>query len=163
VELRELTAADRPFLLRMLGDALFWRPDRHRIPRSVVMRMPQVTMYEKGWGRLGDTGLVAVEDGRPVGAVWYRYFTEEHHGDGYVDPETPELAIAVVESHRGRGVGRALMEAIHDRARRDGVRQIALSVDADNPARRLYARLGYEDHEPEDGKGRMVLDLGSPR
>jgi GNAT superfamily N-acetyltransferase len=132
VEIRELTPADHAFLRRMLGDALFWRPDRHRIPRRVALALPQVRMYEKGWGRDGDTGYVAVEDGRPVGAVWYRFFDERHHGDGYVDPETPELAIAVVEAHRGRGIGRALMERIHERACADGVPKISLSVDADN-------------------------------
>jgi ribosomal protein S18 acetylase RimI-like enzyme len=51
------------------------------------------------------------------------------------------------------------MDAIHQRARDDGIRRIALSVDADNPARRLYRSLGYRDYEPGDTKGRMVLDI----
>jgi GNAT superfamily N-acetyltransferase len=159
--IRELTEADLPFLRQMLVAALLWSPRRQRLRwlGRLVLRLEIVAIYHRRWGRVGDTGFVAEENGRRVGAVWYRFFTEEEHGDGYVDPETPELAVAVVEGSRGRGIGRRLMEAIHDRARREGVRRIALSVDAGNPARRLYAALGYRDYEPGDGKGRMVLDL----
>jgi GNAT superfamily N-acetyltransferase len=160
VSVRELTAADLPFLREMLYTALFWRPGRPRPPRWLVLRLRAVAMYHQGWGRPSDTGFVAEADDLRVGAVWYRFFTEEHHGDGYVDPQTPELAIAVVEGQRGRGIGRRLMETIHERARRDGVRRIALSVNAENPARRLYATLGYRDYQPADRKERMVLELG---
>jgi GNAT superfamily N-acetyltransferase len=161
VKIRELTEADLPFLRQMLCAALFWSPRRRRLRwlGPLVLRLKIVAIYHRDWGRAGDTGFVAEANRRRMGAVWYRFFTEEEHGDGYVDPLTPELAIAVVEGHRGRGIGRQLMEAIHDRARHDGVRRIALSVDAGNPARRLYAALGYRDYEPDDGKGRMILDL----
>jgi ribosomal protein S18 acetylase RimI-like enzyme len=157
--IRELTEADLPFLRRMLYAALFWRRRRWWLPERLLLRYPAVAMYHHDWGRLGDVGFLAEEDGERVGAVWYRFFTEEEHGDGYVDSETPELAIAVAEGHRGRGIGRQLMEAIHERARQDGVRRIALSVDADNPARHLYRSLGYRDYEPADPKGRMILDV----
>jgi ribosomal protein S18 acetylase RimI-like enzyme len=159
VTVRPLAPADLRFLRRMLVTALFWR--RRRLgPLRVVLLLPQVAMYHRGWGRPGDAGFVSEEAGRPIGAVWYRFFTEDGHGEGYVDPETPELAIAVADGFRGRGVGRRLMEAMHEHARAQELRRVSLSVDADNPARRLYAALGYEDYEPEDGNGRMLLTLG---
>jgi ribosomal protein S18 acetylase RimI-like enzyme len=159
MEIRDLTSGDEPFLREMVYAALDWRPGVELPPRELVLAHPQVVVFHEAWGREGDDGLVAEEDGRAIGAVWWRLFTEAAHGEGFVDEETPELAIAVVEGFRGRGIGRTLMEAMHERGRRVGLRRISLSVDADNPAKRLYARLGYRDHEPDDGLGRMILEL----
>lgn len=159
IEIRELGPGDMPFLQEMLYAAVAWRPRPELPPRDVALARPLLAMYHENWGRLGDAAFVANEDDRPVGAVWYRVFTQEQHGEGYVDERTPELAIAVDDGHRGRGIGRALMEAAHANAQADGFETISLSVDADNPARSLYERLGYRPYEAEDGKGRMILEL----
>lgn len=159
MRIRELTSDDLPFLREMLYAALAWRPSPELPPFETVIDHPQLAIFHAGWGREGDAGLVAEEGDRRIGAVWWRFFTDAVHGEGFVDEATPELAIAVRDGFRGRGVGRALMEAMHDLGRRHGVRRVSLSVDAENPAKRLYAALGYVEHEPGDDLGRMVLDL----
>jgi len=143
----------------MLVAALLWRPKRRWWPTSLLLLFPQLRIFCRGWGRPGDTGFVAEEEGRPVGIAWYRFFTENSHGEGYVDEETPELVIAVVRDARGHGVGRALMIAIHERARREGVARISLSSDVENPARRFAESFGYRElHESRDDD-RMLLEL----
>lgn len=161
IEIRDLRAAELPFLREMLYAALAWRPGVELPPAELVLEHPQVAPFHVAWGKDGDTALVAEseDDGTPLGLAWYRFFTEQDHGEGFVDEETPELAVAVVDGHRGSGLGTALMEAIHVRAREEGVMRISLSVDRDNPARRLYLRLGYIEYAPDDENGRMVLEL----
>ena len=157
--IRDLRSDEEGFLRDMLYAALDWKPGRRLPPKFLLVRIPQVAIFHRGWGRPGDTALVAESGGVPIGLAWYRFFTEADHGEGYVDDATPEVAVAVADGHRGKGVGTALMEAIHARARDDGVRRISLSVDHDNPARHLYERLGYVPLDERDDDDRMVLEL----
>ncbi len=72
--------------------------------------------------------------------------------DGYAGLLAPQGAhegdiqtIAVVETARRSGLGRAFMTALIGEARRRGATQVFLEVRADNPgAKRLYDRLGFE-------------------
>ncbi|HEV7863499.1 MAG TPA: GNAT family N-acetyltransferase, partial [Acidimicrobiia bacterium] len=55
-----------------------------------------------------------------------------------------DLGMLVVESHRGAGVGRALLEAVIDWARQAGAHKISLAAwPTNHPAIGLYARYGF--------------------
>ena len=58
--------------------------------------------------------------------------------EGYI-PENILVYIAVDNKHRGKGVGSTLMQKAINLAQGD----IALHVEPDNPARRLYEKLGF--------------------
>jgi ribosomal protein S18 acetylase RimI-like enzyme len=54
--------------------------------------------------------------------------------------------LAVLPQYGGRGVGRALLAAVEDRARREGCCKLTLEVRDDNTrARAIYQRFGFED------------------
>ena len=54
------------------------------------------------------------------------------------------LRLGVLPSHRGRGGGRALMEALLLRVEASGIPELFLSVHPENhPARSLYTSLGF--------------------
>jgi ribosomal protein S18 acetylase RimI-like enzyme len=82
-----------------------------------------------------DAGLVAFDDGGPVGLVNLGVRGER----GWIG------GLGVVAEARRRGLGRRLMEAVHERARELGIREIGLEViEANDAAFRLYEDLGYE-------------------
>jgi len=78
-----------------------------------------------------------------VGAAWLRIFSGPEKGYGYVGDSTPELGIAVLPDHRGRGIGSVLLQRLVEIAT-SSYDALSLSVSADNPAQRLYHRVGFE-------------------
>ena len=80
---------------------------------------------------------------RQIGAAWLRLLSGDQRGYGYVDDATPELTIAVVPECRGKGVGTRLLSHLLATAE-SCYSSLSLSVLTDNPALRLYERLGFE-------------------
>ena len=137
---------DVPFLRDMLRHAYYWR-----VESVTESGEPPVQRYVERWGRPGDTALIAIQDFQRVGADWFRLFTDDNPGYGFVDEETPELSIAIVPSKRGTGLGSELLDALLERARADGYDAITLSVEKDSPAVGLYERHGFQRLGEDDG------------
>ena len=179
LEIRSATAADVEFLAEMLVEAAHppWF-DPKPTPRQAVDD-EVVGRYLADWGRRGDTALIAFAAGQPIGAAWYRRFSEAEPGHGFVAADIPEVAIAVVADWRGRGVGRALLTSLVTAARLADERALSLIVSAGNPvARHLYESLGFrrvsgsDDHPilrldfaaaaPPGRRGRILVVSGPP-
>ena len=103
--------------------------------------------------------VVAELDGDVIGVAYCRLFTEDDHGHGYLDDQTPEAAVAVLEGRRGSGLGARLMNELAEAAGAAGFSRLSLSVDAENPARRLYERLAYREIGTDEQGVRMILQL----
>jgi ribosomal protein S18 acetylase RimI-like enzyme len=144
MHIRPATEADLPFLRKMLYEAARWNPDWPREPIEEVLAEPMLLRYYHGWGRPGDGGVVAEVDGEPVGAAWYRLFTVDQPGYGFVDEKTPELSIAVAPLHRRKGIGEAVLRAGMVQAREEGFQALSLSVAVHNRSRMMYQRAGFE-------------------
>jgi ribosomal protein S18 acetylase RimI-like enzyme len=157
VIVRAATAADLPFLQAMLYEAATWRPEAQP-PLETVLASSHVTRYVSGWGRPGDAGVIAEEE-QPVGAAWYRLFPADEAGYGFVGADVPELSIGVAPRSRGAGIGTRLLEALVEAARTDGHPAVSLSVEPDNPARRLYERVGFVRVADDGGAWTMLLEL----
>ena len=155
--IRKAGPHDIRFLRDMLHHAFYWRESAAGEDEQPVYR------YVQAWGRRGDAGVIALDQGFPVGAAWYRLFREHAPGYGFVDERTPELAIAVVPSRRGRGLGEQLLAALMDRARAEGHQALSLSVEPQNPALKLYEKHGFRKVDERDSAWTMVAALNNER
>ena len=160
VRIRAAEPKDRPLIEDMLAEAADWRAAVVTRPTATVMADPELGHYASDWPKPRDFGLVAEDDqGGSVGAAWWRFFTADHPGYGFVDAATPELAMGVLAGKRGLGVGSALLEALVQAARAERLPRLSLSVEPDNYAVRMYERAGFEKRAETGGSWTMVLDL----
>jgi GNAT superfamily N-acetyltransferase len=99
--------------------------------------------YVDGWGRPGDTALLAIEGGHRVGAGWFRLFRESAPGYGFVDESTPEVTVVVVPSRQGEGIGQLLLAGLVERAQADAYRGLSVSVENKSDEIAAYEAAGF--------------------
>jgi GNAT superfamily N-acetyltransferase len=138
VELRAAVPADEAFLWDVLALAA-------QEPSGDVARgVPFAAKHLVGWQRPTDFGLVALgTNDLPLGATWARQLSADEEPDFFVGDRVPEVTVGVLPAHRGQGVGVALLVALAAEADARGLAGLTLNVRHDNPALRLYERLGF--------------------
>ncbi len=121
------------------------------------------TLGTDGTGQI----LSAVADGRLLGTVMLQL--PPHAGQVVRDPGEAEVrALAVAPEAQGRGVGRALLRAVIERAAGLGVRQLVLSTQSGmDAARHLYTSVGFgrlpdRDWSPAPGFTLLAYGLALP-
>ncbi|MCB5296097.1 MAG: GNAT family N-acetyltransferase [Candidatus Cloacimonetes bacterium] len=115
-----------------LIDFLHTHLDRFRDTKSAISKAIDYA-FSQDPGR-GGYLITAELDGKLVGAV-----VMNNTGMQEFIPEYYLIYIAVDASERGQGIGAKLLHKAFDTA--DG--DIALHVEYDNPAKRLYERVGF--------------------
>ena len=155
IEITRMNADDYEFLRRMLVAAAYWREST--IPQNTdkALSRPDLSFLLENWGHSNDRAIVARAGSTKIGAAWFRTCVRSY---GYVDDETPELGIGVDIGMRGLGVGTKLLTSLIEVARQDGRERLSLSVELDNPARKLYQRLGFCDYRVEEIAATMTID-----
>jgi GNAT superfamily N-acetyltransferase len=104
------------------------------------------TVTQVTWARFFDAyepmyAMVAVDGSRVVGLVHYLW----HRSTITIEPTCYLQDLFTAESARGKGVGRALIEAVYEQARLAGVVQVYWRTHATNAtARRLYDQVAEE-------------------
>lgn len=134
------SAADVDFLWTMLTLAASM-PAHDDASVAGAKADPSLASHVLGWGRAGDTGVVAWWGDERVGAAWARLAVGPVPYKVATATE-PELAIASLPRSRGQGLGTRLLAALHATCagRFDALR---LSVREGNPAVHLYERASY--------------------
>jgi [ribosomal protein S18]-alanine N-acetyltransferase len=113
-----------------IANFLFEHLDEYGDTKEMILKCLQYVFNPVKGGFV----LLALEEGEIVGAV----VINKTGMDGYI-PENILVYIAVNKNQRGKGVGKQLMEKTINEA--EG--SIALHVEPQNPAKKLYEKLGF--------------------
>jgi len=151
MEFKLFTPYDRASMAEtwQVVDFLYEHLDEYGDARQDILKAIQYAMKERP--SLGGFVLGGYVEEELVGVV----VINKTGMEGYI-PENILVYIAVNGEYRGKGYGRKLMQKAIESA--DG--DIALHVEADNPARHLYEKLGFENKYLEM---RLKQSAGSAR
>lgn len=138
VRIRSVRSDDKPYLedgLRRLSERS--RQFRFLWPKRVFTAEELRAFTEVD--QIDHVAIVAVDlsvpPGVPVGIARFIRLSEQS--------ETAEVAVAILDSHHGRGLGRLLFRQLADRASHRGLDWLLGLVHAENlPMQRLFAEAG---------------------
>ena len=146
-----IRAAEMPRDLPAVQDLCWAYRDHLRSGSDLMRDLTEVFYPQDVYAKLMDdlpqkysvegTGVVlAVGEDGPFGCGMY-------HGLNAKDAEIKR--VFVTETGRGKGVGKALSDALITRIRADGYRRILLDTNPDfTAARRVYEALGFKQRGP---------------
>jgi len=144
-ESRPVTREDLRELAAVIVEAYRDHPGRQlhaevRDPDAAVSFLESAMSGGFGTTRAAFTRAIS-RDGRIVAGI---VGSEIAPGTGFV------LQVAVTPAYQGLGLGTALLRDLSQSFWEGGFRRMALGVTMDNPARRLYERLGFSNHRNVD-------------
>jgi diamine N-acetyltransferase len=135
--IRAATVPDLETVVTMMRD--FYREDGDLFLESESRTAFATLLATPSWGSVW---LAQHETVVGYAALTLGFSLEFHGRDAFIDD------LYVVPSHRGQGIGRALVAACEQACRELGVRALHLAVRPTNRAASLYQRLGfrYQEH-----------------
>ncbi len=134
MEFQVITAVDTATFLEKneIADFLFEHLDEFGDHKDDILRCLDYAL--SNYAHQGGFVLLARDGGKIMGAV----VMNQTGMEGFI-PENILVYIAVHKEARGQGLGKKLMEKAVSLAKGD----IALHVEPDNPAKKLYEKLGF--------------------
>ena len=144
---RRIAEHDLPFLAQVYAStraeeiALTGWPDEQKAAFLTQQFLAQHTHYQRYYPQAD--WLVMVREGEDIGRLYVERWPSQHR----------IIDIALLPAHRGKGFGEALLRDLMDEAAAAG-KAVSIHVEKNNPAMRLYRRLGFRT---EEDKG--VYDL----
>ncbi|NQT57730.1 MAG: GNAT family N-acetyltransferase [Bacteroidetes bacterium] len=158
--LNEAQQSDIPFLRKMLYEAVFWRAGADRPSFEEGLAYPDVRNALADWGeRDGDAAVVAAVNSIPVGAAWYRFWTDSNNTRGYVEANIPVLAIGVHSDYRHQGIGKKMIDWLIEYASTHAIQKISLCVSKDNYAQHLYRQQDFLEYADIGNSFLMVRNI----
>jgi ribosomal protein S18 acetylase RimI-like enzyme len=153
--IREIRSEEIHLLNDFLYEAIFIPEGVSAPPRSIIGN-EELQVYVRDFGKMADDRcLVAEVDGKIVGAVWTRVMDDY----GHIADGIPSLAISLHKDYRGQGIGTELLRKMLQLLRRDGFRQVSLSVQKANYAFRMYQKAGFEVLKDTEEEYLMLCEL----
>jgi ribosomal protein S18 acetylase RimI-like enzyme len=136
ISFRPETAEDEPFLYRLYVSTR--EPEMRMVPwpdeqKTTFLRQQfsaQTTHYKTHYA--GADYSIILYDGKPAG----RLYLHQKPDDLRI------MEILLAPEYRGSGIGTTLLREILDRAAAGG-HSVSIHVEQENPALRLYERLGF--------------------